>query len=82
MTGAEVERIRRAAIANGRRERREQGISERVEAEAMTATLASLLSERDEAYRRRSRVESGVPVFITDPVVLARAADILNGREP
>jgi len=40
----EVERIRQSAIVNGRRERREQGIPERIDAEAMTAKLSALLS--------------------------------------
>lgn len=40
----EIARIRAAAIANGRRERREQGIPERIDAPAMTARLVVLLA--------------------------------------
>lgn len=43
MTAEERERIRTAAITNGRRERRAQGIPERVESPVMTARLAVLL---------------------------------------
>lgn len=42
----EMERIRAAAIVNGRRERREQGIPELIEsAPGMTARLAVLLND-------------------------------------
>lgn len=45
MSPDEKERIRQAAIVNGRRERREQGIPEKIEAEGMTARLAALLAQ-------------------------------------
>jgi len=50
VTAEERDRIRDAAIQRGRQERREQGIPERVESDAMTARLAALLTSEVVGY--------------------------------
>lgn len=43
---------------------------------------AGRLSDADREYLRRSCEESGVPVKITDPAVVLRAADTLRSSTP
>lgn len=51
MTPAEADRIRQAAVRQGREERRSQGIPERVEDNAMTAQLVALLAPLEAATK-------------------------------
>ncbi len=57
MTGDEAQRIREAAVRNGRRERRDQGIPEHIESMTTTASLAALLAAQDTAPRREEKTK-------------------------
>ena len=41
--------------------------------------MSTRLSTQDREYLRRSCAASGVPVRVTDPVLITRAAELLRG---
>jgi hypothetical protein len=53
MTPTEIETVRRAAVELGRKQRREQGIPERIDDPELTARLAGLLRTTTEQPDRR-----------------------------